>query len=250
MYISEILVITLLTLLWPQLLQRHLQEVMCNPMPYRSFEHKKLCLPCCFYTEIDSPTSCTELLCIKLTCSVINVIDAPTLHYKASSSYNVTIKSGGRDFQQGTFLFQWRVTTLRLQNFQIMSQNFTSTLHELNFILTHIHKLHFIYKSGSLYQNSSKLSISWDIMPCSLLKINISKEHITSSSKMFCLSPAFTLVSCLAYSLTLIMVVIRSFKTSDFRLTTSIVTITVRTSNPTEFCMPNNFSLFHLCHMC
>jgi hypothetical protein len=123
--------------------------------------------------------------------------------------------------------------------------NFTSTYMNMNFILSHIHKSHFINKFGPLYQNISKFSIFCDIMPCSLLKVNISKGHITSSFKMLCLSPAFTLVSCSAYSSTVKMAVICSFKTStDYK----IVTVAMRTSNPTKFCMPNNFSLCHLHH--
>jgi hypothetical protein len=73
----------------------------------------------------------------------------------------------------------------------------------------------------------------WDIMLCSLLKVNqcfwgtyclhlqLKNEPSKKSGWKFCLSPAFTLVSCLAYSSTLKMEAVCFSKTVvDFQRTT------------------------------
>jgi hypothetical protein len=60
-------------------------------------------------------------------------------------------------------------------------------------------------------------SIFWDITPCSLLKINRRFAFMFN----LCLPPAFTSVSCLAYSSVLKMEVTCSFEiTADFQRTT------------------------------
>jgi hypothetical protein len=65
-------------------------------------------------------------------------------------------------------------------------------------------------------------SVFWDITPCSPLKVNRrfgGTYHLHLQGR--CLSPAFSLVSCSAYSLTLNMEAVYSFYTSaDFQQTT------------------------------
>jgi hypothetical protein len=76
-----------------------------------------------------------------------------------------------------------------------------------------------------------KSTTFWDITPCSPLKVNRhfggtcrlhhQGRRISQTRNQLCLPPAFTLVSCLAYTLTLKMEATCSLETSvDFQRTT------------------------------
>jgi hypothetical protein len=88
-----------------------------------------------------------------------------------------------------------------------------------------------------------KSSVFWDIMPCSLLKVNyILEENVTFIFRICLLAACFMLIACLAYSSTLKMEATCSSKTLvDSQWTTwhyipedrTLHNHPVRTSSPT-----------------
>jgi hypothetical protein len=81
------------------------------------------------------------------------------------------------------------------------------------FYLSHYHELLFYISFEVLTVVTVKSTISWDITLCSPFKVKTFQRKMLPPSSGLCLSPAFTLESCSAYSLTLRMEVVCSSET-------------------------------------